>query len=159
MANQGMTRDEIAANFKLPLHWLTPANRGYYGSVSHDVKATYVLYLGWFDGNPRRLMNCRQKKAQKFVEYMGGADAILQKAKQDYDRGNFRWVAQVVSKVVFADQTTGQRDLEADALEQLGYQAESGPWRNFYLTGAQELRNGVQNYQHQILPAQTPCVR
>lgn len=105
-------------------------------------------------------MNCRQKKAQKFVEYMGGADAILQKATQDYDQGNFRWVAQVVSKVVFADPNNqAARDLEADALEQLGYQAESGPWRNFYLTGAQELRNGVQNYQHQILPAQTPCVR
>lgn len=91
---------------------------------------------------------------------MGGADAILQKAKQDYDRGNFRWVAQVVSKVVFTDPNNRAAiNLEADALEQLGYQAESGPWRNFYLTGAQELRNGVQNYQHQILPAQTPCVR
>ena len=147
MANQGMTRDEIAANFKLPSSLAnTWANRGYYGSVSHDVKATYVLYLGWFDGNPATLDELPPEEgAKKFVEYMGGADAILQKAKQDYDQGNFRWVAQVVSKVVFADPyKQAARDLEADALEQLGYQAESGPWRNFYLTGAQELRNGVQ---------------
>lgn len=146
MANKGMTRDEIAANFKLPdslAH--TWANRGYYGSVSHDVKATYVLYLGWFDGNPATLDELPpEEAAKKFVEYMGGADAILQKAKSDFDQGNYRWVAQVVSKVVFADPNNqAARNLEADALEQLGYQAESGPWRNFYLTGAQELRNGV----------------
>ncbi len=108
---------------------------------------------------PRRLMNCRQKKAQKFVEYMGGADAILQKATQDYDRVISAGLPKLLVRWCLPIQTTGQRDLEADALEQLGYQAESGPWRNFYLTGAQELRNGVQNYQHQILPAQTPCVR
>ena len=146
MANQGMTRDEIAANFRLPdslAH--TWANRGYYGSVSHDVKATYVLYLGWFDGNPATLDELPpEEAAKKYVDYMGGADAILQKAKTDFDQGNYRWVAQVVSKVVFADPNNqAARNLEADALEQLGYQAESGPWRNFYLTGAQELRNGV----------------
>lgn len=147
MANQGLTRDEIAANFKLPVGLSnTWANRGYYGSVSHDVKATYVLYLGWFDGNPATLDELPpEEAAKKFVEYMGGADSILKKAKTDFDQGNYRWVAQVVSKVVFADpQNKAARDLEADALEQLGYQAESGPWRNFYLTGAQELRNGVQ---------------
>lgn len=146
MANQGLTRDEIAANFKLPPSLAnTWANRGYYGSVSHDVKATYVLYLGWFDGNPATLDELPpEEAAKKFVEYMGGADSILQKAKADFDKGNYRWVAQVVSKVVFADpQNKAARELEADALEQLGYQAESGPWRNFYLTGAQELRNGV----------------
>lgn len=146
MANQGLTRDEIAANFKLPPSLAhTWANRGYYGSVSHDVKATYVLYLGWFDGNPATLDELPpEEAAKKFVEYMGGADSLLQKAKADFDKGNYRWVAQVVSKVVFADpQNKAARELEADALEQLGYQAESGPWRNFYLTGAQELRNGV----------------
>ena len=147
MANEGLTRDEIAAKFKLPdslAH--TWANRGYYGSVSHDVKATYVLYLGWFDGNPATLDELPpEEAAKKFVEYMGGADAIMKKAKEDYSQGNYRWVAQVVSKIVFADpQNQDARNLEADALEQLGYQAESGPWRNFYLTGAQELRNGVQ---------------
>lgn len=147
LANQGYTRDEIAAMFKLPPSLAnTWANRGYYGSVSHDVKATYVLYLGWFDGNPATLDELPPEEgSKKFVEYMGGADAILQKAKADYDKGNFRWVAQVVSKVVFADpDNRAARELEADALEQLGYQAESGPWRNFYLTGAQELRSGVK---------------
>jgi len=146
MANEGLTRDEIAANFKLPDGLAkTWANRGYYGSVSHDVKATYVLYLGWFDGNPATLDELPpEEAAKKFVEYMGGADNILQKAKTDFDQGNYRWVAQVVSKVVFADPNNkAARDLEADALEQMEYQAESGPWRNFYLTGAQELRNGV----------------
>ena len=147
MANEGLTRDEIAAQFKLPPSLATMwANRGYYGSVSHDVKATYVLYLGWFDGNPATLDELPpEDAAKKYVEYMGGADSILQKAKSDYDKGNYRWVAQVVSKVVFADpENKAARNLEADALEQLGYQAESGPWRNFYLTGAQELRNGVK---------------
>ncbi len=147
LANTGLTRDEIAANFKLPDGLAkTWASRGYYGSVSHDVKATYVLYLGWFDGNPATLDELPpEEAAKKFVDYMGGADNILKKAKEDFDQGNYRWVAQVVSKVVFADpKNEAARHLEADALEQLGYQAESGPWRNFYLTGAQELRNGVQ---------------
>ena len=146
MANQGLTRDEIAANFKLPETLeKTWASRGYYGSVSHDVKATYVFYLGWFDGNPATLDELPpEQAAKKYVDYMGGADNILSKAKDDFAQGNYRWVAQVVSKVVFADPANkAARDLEADALEQMGYQAESGPWRNFYLTGAQELRNGV----------------
>ncbi|WHP29537.1 alkyl sulfatase dimerization domain-containing protein [Trabulsiella odontotermitis] len=146
-ANQGQTRDEIAADFKLPPTLAnTWANRGYYGSVSHDVKATYVLYLGWFDGNPATLDELPPvEAAKKYVDYMGGADAIMTKAKEDFAQGNYRWVAQVMSKVVFASpDNKAARDLEADALEQLGYQAESGPWRNFYLTGAQELRNGVQ---------------
>ncbi|MCD3105050.1 hypothetical protein GFK09_23235, partial [Salmonella enterica subsp. enterica serovar Enteritidis] len=114
-------------------------------ALIEKLKGTYVLYLGWFDGNPATLDELPpEEAAKKFVEYMGGADAILQKAKADFDQGNYRWVAQVVSKVVFADPNNqNARNLEADALEQLGYQAESGPWRNFYLTGAQELRNGV----------------
>lgn len=146
MANQGLTRDEIAANFKLPSglekSW---ASRGYYGSVSHDVKATYVFYLGWFNGNPATLNELPPvDAAKKYVDYIGGADAIMQKAKTDYAQGNYRWVAQVTNNIVFADPSNKEaRNLEADALEQMGYQAESGPWRNFYLTGAQELRNGV----------------
>lgn len=146
MANQGLTRDEIAANFKLPSglekSW---ASRGYYGSVSHDVKATYVFYLGWFNGNPATLNELPPvDAAKKYVDYMGGADAIMQKAKTDYAQGNYRWVAQVTNNIVFADPSNKEaRNLEADALEQMGYQAEFGPWRNFYLTGAQELRNGV----------------
>ena len=144
--NMGETMREIADDFKLPdslgHYW---ANRGYYGSIYHDVAATYVLYLGWFDGNPATLHELPPVEgAKKYVEFMGGADAVLEKAKASYDAGEFRWVAEVVSKVVFADPSNqAAKDLEADALEQLGYQAESGPWRNFYLSGAQELRNGV----------------
>ncbi|RAU52266.1 MBL fold metallo-hydrolase [Pseudocitrobacter sp. RIT415] len=146
LANKGLTRDEIADNFKLPSGLANAwASRGYYGSVSHDVKATYVFYLGWFDGNPATLDELPpEASAKKFVEYMGGVDAVMQKAKADYAQGHYRWVAQVTSKIVFANpDNQAARHLEADALEQLGYQAESGPWRNFYLTGAQELRNGV----------------
>ena len=146
LANHGFTRDEIAEQFKLPnglAHvW---ANRGYYGSVSHNVKATYVLYLGWFDGNPATLHELSPvESSKKYVEFMGGADAVLSKAKKSYDGGDYRWVAQVVNHVVFADPSnTAAKQMQADALEQLGYQAENGPWRNFYLTGAKELRDGV----------------
>ncbi len=146
LANHGFTRDEIAEQFKLPnglAHvW---ANRGYYGSVSHNVKATYVLYLGWFDGNPATLHELPPvESSKKYVEFMGGVDAVLSNAKKSYDAGDYRWVTEVVNHVVFADPgNTAAKQLQADALEQLGYQAEAGPWRNFYLTGAKELRDGV----------------
>lgn len=146
MVNQGKTMREIAEEFKLPdslaNFW---ANRGYYGSVYHDVAATYVLYLGWFDGNPSTLHELPPVEAsKKYVDFMGGADAVLEKAKKSYEQGDYRWVAQVVNHVVFADPgNQAAKNLTADALEQLGYQAESGPWRNFYLTGAKELREGV----------------
>jgi alkyl sulfatase BDS1-like metallo-beta-lactamase superfamily hydrolase len=146
LANQGFTMVEIAEQFQLPdslAHvW---ANRGYYGSLNHNVKATYVLYLGWFDGNPATLNEHPPAEASKrYVEFMGGADAVLQKAQESFDKGDYRWVAQVVNHVIFADPDNQEaKNLQADALEQLGYQAESGPWRNFYLTGAKELREGV----------------
>jgi alkyl sulfatase BDS1-like metallo-beta-lactamase superfamily hydrolase len=146
MANQGMTMREIADAFKMPASLANVwANRGYYGSVYHDVAATYVLYLGWFTGNPATLHELPPVESSKaYVEFMGGPAAVLDKAKQSYDKGDYRWVAQVVNHVIFADPNNRQaRDLQADALEQLGYQAESGPWRNFYLTGAKELRDGV----------------
>lgn len=146
MANQGMTMREIAEAFQLPdslsKFW---ANRGYYGSIYHDVAATYVLYLGWFDGNPATLHELPPVEAsKKYVEVLGGADAVLQKAKEAFDKGEYRWVAELVNHVVFADpENKAAKDLQADALEQMGYQAESGPWRNFYLSGAKELREGV----------------
>jgi len=146
MLNQGMTMREIADEFELPpsldTFW---ANRGYYGSVYHDVAATYVLYLGWFDGNPATLNELPPAEGSaKYVEFMGGADAVLEKARASFDAGEFRWVAEVVNHVVFAEpENQAAKGLQADALEQLGYQAESGPWRNFYLTGAKELRDGV----------------
>ncbi len=146
LANHGLTEVEIAEEFKLPdslAHvW---ANRGYYGSVNHNVKATYVLYLGWFNGNPATLHELPPVEASKhYVEFMGGADAVLKKAQESYDKGDYRWVAEVVNHVVFADpDNQAAKNLQADTLEQLGYQAEPGPWRNFYLTGAKELRDGV----------------
>lgn len=149
LANKGYTMDEIAEMIELPKdlarEWY---NRGYYGSVSHDVKAVYQRYLGWFDGNPANLHPLPPVEAsKKYVEFMGGADAAIKKARESYKKGEYRWVAEIMNHVVFADPTNKEAmNLEADALEQLGYQAESGPWRNFYLTGAMELRNGVAKF-------------
>jgi alkyl sulfatase BDS1-like metallo-beta-lactamase superfamily hydrolase len=146
LANHGFTPIEIAEQVEFPPeladHW---ALRPYYGSVNHNVKATYSKYLGWFDGNPANLHpHPPEVAAAKYVEMMGGADAVVTKARASFDAGDYRWVAEVVKHVVFAqpDHAPG-RELLADALEQLGYQAETGPWRNFYLTGAKELRDGV----------------
>ena len=147
LANHGETMVEIAEQIELPRSVATNwSNRGYYGSLNHDVKATYVLYLGWFDGNPATLhVHTPVDASKRYVEFMGGADEVLKKARASFDRGDYRWVAQVVNHVVFADpKNQAARDLQADALEQLGYQAENGPWRNFYLTGAKELREGVK---------------
>ena len=147
LANHGYVSEEIAEMVRLPDSLATQfANRGYYGTLSHNVKAQYQLYLGWFDGNPANLEPLPPvETATRRVAYMGGADAVLERARADFDRGDYRWVAQVVNDVVFADpDNTVARELQADALEQLGYQAESGPWRNFYLSGAQELRHGVR---------------
>jgi alkyl sulfatase BDS1-like metallo-beta-lactamase superfamily hydrolase len=147
LANHGYTMVEIAEMIELPDSlskvW---SDRGYYGSVNHDVKSTYVNYLGWFDGNPATLHTLPPVEASKrYVEFMGGEDEVLKKAKKYYDKGEYRWVAEVVNHVVFANpENQAARNLQADALEQLGYQAESGPWRNFYLSGAKELREGVK---------------
>jgi alkyl sulfatase BDS1-like metallo-beta-lactamase superfamily hydrolase len=146
LANHGETMLEIAEQLELPPE-LAPAwsSRGYYGSVSHNVKAVYQRYLGFFDGNPANLHpHPPVEAAQRYVAYMGGADAILERARADHEAGDDRWVAEVVKHVVFADpDNTAARELLADAFTQLGYRAESGPWRNFYLTGAKELRDGV----------------
>ncbi|WP_370599368.1 alkyl/aryl-sulfatase [Pseudomonas nitroreducens] len=147
LANKGFTMTEIAEQVKLPKSIASRfSNRGYYGSLNHNVKATYVLYLGWFNGNPATLNELPpDEEGKRYVDMMGGADAVLKKAKEYYDKGDYRWVAEVVNHVVFADPSNqAAKNLQADALEQLGYQAESGPWRNFYLTGAKELREGVQ---------------
>jgi alkyl sulfatase BDS1-like metallo-beta-lactamase superfamily hydrolase len=147
LANHGYNMVEAAEMINPPRelgqHW---ANRGTYGSVSHDVKAVWTYYLGYLDGNPARLEPLPPIDAgKKYVEYMGGASAVIQKARKDYEAGNYRWVAQVLDQVVSADPSNQEaKNLLADALEQMGYQAESGPWRNFYLTGAKELREGVK---------------
>ncbi len=148
LANHGYTMLEIAEMLVLPKS-LTEAwyNRGYYGSINHDAKAVYQKYLGFFDGNPANLHKLPPEEASiHYVEFMGGADAVLEKARKYFEKGEYRWVAQVVNHVVFADPKNQEaRDFLADALEQLGYQAESSLWRNCYLAGAQELRQGVQD--------------
>ncbi|MEU0742332.1 alkyl sulfatase dimerization domain-containing protein [Streptomyces sp. NPDC006134] len=147
MLNQGHTGPEIAEQLQaqmppaLERAWHT---HGYYGSVSHNVKAIYQRYLGWFDGNPAHLWEHPPvEAARRYVTFMGGADRVLSQARQSFADGDFRWVATVVNHVVFAEpDNTEARELQADALEQLGYGSENGTWRNFYLMGAWELRNG-----------------
>jgi alkyl sulfatase BDS1-like metallo-beta-lactamase superfamily hydrolase len=119
--------------------------RGYYGTVSHNVKAVYQRYLSWYDGNPANLHTLPPAPAaRKFVEYMGGSAAVIARARADFAKGEFRWVAQVMKEVVFAEPDNAEaRQLCADALEQMGYQAESATWRNAFLYGAMELRHGV----------------
>lgn len=148
LANQGYTMLEIPEMIQLPTALFQAwHNRGYYGSINHNVKAIYQRYLGFFDGNPANLHPLPpQEAAKKYVDFIGGAETLLAKARQSFAEGNYRWVAQVVNHLVFADpDNKDARALQADALEQLGYQAESGPWRNFYLSGAKELRDGVMD--------------
>ncbi len=146
MLNLGMKPREIAEALRLPdslaQEWFA---RGYYGTVSHNAKAVYQKYLGWYDANPASLNPLPQaESARRTVDYMGGAAAVLAKARADFAKGDYRWVAEVVMQVVWADPAnTEARALAADAFEQLGYQAESGVWRNVYLSGANELRNGL----------------
>lgn len=145
MLNKGLTGPEIAEAIQLPPSlensWCA---RGYYGSVSHDVKAIYQRYLGWFDGNPASLWEHTPiEQSKRYVEFMGGADAVVTKARESFDAGDFRWVAQVVNHVVFAQPDhAAARELLADTYEQLGYGAENGTWRSWYLSGVTELRDG-----------------
>jgi alkyl sulfatase BDS1-like metallo-beta-lactamase superfamily hydrolase len=146
LLNHGLTPTEIAEQLKLPAslagEW---AARGYYGTLKHNARAVYQFYLGWYDANPADLDPLpRAEEARKQVEYMGGSEAVLKRAREDFARGQYRWVASVSSQLVFADPANkAARELGADALEQLGYQSEAATWRNAYLTGAGELRNGV----------------
>ena len=143
--NQGYTSNEIAAMISLPdaleKVWYT---RQYYGTLPHNAKAIYQKYLGWYDANPVNLDPLPPSDAaKKLVEYLGSTELVLCKAKKDYAKGEYQWVAQITKELVFADPSNQKaRNLCADALEQLGYQAESGAWRNAYLMGAAELRNG-----------------
>jgi len=143
--NQGFTGIEIAENFAMPpaleRAWHT---HGYYGSVNHNVKAVYQRYMGWFDGNPARLWPHPPEQAgPRYVAAMGGIDRVVELAQEAFDSGDFRWAATLLDHVVFTDQNhEGARRLYADALEQLGYGAECATWRNFFLSGATELRSG-----------------
>jgi alkyl sulfatase BDS1-like metallo-beta-lactamase superfamily hydrolase len=147
LMNEGHTGVEIAEMVEMPpaldAAWHT---HGYYGSVSHNIKAIYQRYLGWFDGNPAHLWQHPPVEAgTRYVEAFGGADAVIAKAKGYVERGDLRFAAELLNHVVFADDTnTAARELLASVYDQLGWGAENGTWRNFYLQGAYELRNGVE---------------
>ena len=148
LMNKGHTGLEISNMVKLPpeldKQWY---NRSYYGTVRHNTRAIYQRYMGFYDANPSTLDQLPpEDAAKKYVEYMGGAAAIIQKAKADFEKGEYRWIAEALKHVVFADPNNKEgKELLADAYEQMGYQAESGSWRSVYLQGAYELRNGVPN--------------
>ncbi len=145
LLNQGHTGIEIAEDFRMPpaldAAWHT---HGYYGSVSHNVKAVYQRYMGWFDGNPARLwQHPPEAVAPRYVEAMGGVECVVELAQKAFDEGDFRWAATLLDHGTFADPShPGVRDLYADTLEQLAYGAENATWRNFFLAGATELRDG-----------------
>ncbi|MFE4951985.1 alkyl/aryl-sulfatase [Leifsonia sp. NPDC056665] len=143
--NRGFTGAEIAEDFELPpalvAEWST---HGYYGSVSHNVKAVYQRYMGWFDGNPARLWpHPPQALAERYVAAIGGVDRVVELAREAYDAGDVRWAATLLDHAVFADPGHEPATaLYADTLEQLAYGSENGTWRNFFLSGATELREG-----------------
>lgn len=147
LMNLGYKPTEIAESLVLPDslagHWDA---RSYYGTLRHNAKAIYQKYLGWYDANPANLDPLPPtEEARRLIDYMGGVERVIERATEDFDQGDYRWVASIMSHAVFADPSNQQaRQLAADALEQLGYQAESGVWRDIYLSGALELRNGVQ---------------
>jgi alkyl sulfatase BDS1-like metallo-beta-lactamase superfamily hydrolase len=145
LLNQGYTGAEIAEMIELPPAlenaWST---HGYYGSVSHNVKAIYQRYMGWFDGNPARLWpHPPAALAERYVAALGGIDRVVELAQAAYDSGDFRWAATLLDHATFTDEQHAEaRRLYADTLEQLGYGSENGTWRNFFLSGATELREG-----------------
>jgi alkyl sulfatase BDS1-like metallo-beta-lactamase superfamily hydrolase len=146
LMNHGYKAVEIAERLVVPQGLASAWHaRGYYGTASHNAKAIYQRYLGWYDANPANLNPLPPvERGRKYVEYMGGAAAAIQRARDDFARGEYRFVAEAMSHVVFADPANVEaRRLGADALEQLGYAAESATWRNAYLLGAFELRQGV----------------
>ncbi len=145
LANHGHTPDEISEELRLPAAFEGASHvQGYYGTVSHNVRSVYNRYLGWYDGNPANLHpHPPVERARRYVEAIGGADAVIAAARRAFDDGDYRWVVELAKHVIFDDPSNGAaRQLSADAMEQLGYQAESGTWRNAYLMGAYELRHG-----------------
>jgi alkyl sulfatase BDS1-like metallo-beta-lactamase superfamily hydrolase len=145
LLNEGLTPLEIADQIELPESLRTPfANRDYYGTVRHNARAVYQAYLGWYDGNPAHLNPLAPEEAgARYIELMGGGDAVLAKAQASFDQGQYRWVAELLNHLVFAEPGNAKaKGLLARTYDQLGYQSESGPWRDVYLSGAFELRHG-----------------
>lgn len=146
LINRGLKPDEVAETLRLPAEleqeW---SCRGYYGALKHNAKAIYQRYLSWYDANPVHLNPLPgAESARRMIDYMGGAGAVLTRARADFEQGEFRWLAEVLGKLVYAEPDNDQaRALLADTFEQLGYQSECATWRNAYLYGAQELRQGV----------------
>ena len=146
LMNSGYTPTEISNMLDLPPSLRREFyNRNYYGTVSHNVRAVYNFYLGYFDAVPANLNPLAPvARAEKYIELAGGEGRAMANAQSAFDSGEYRWVAELLNHLVFADpENEDAKNLLADAYEQMGYQAESGPWRNFYLTGAQELRDGI----------------
>jgi alkyl sulfatase BDS1-like metallo-beta-lactamase superfamily hydrolase len=146
LANQGLVPTEIASTLKLPDDFLAQEHtHGYYGDLVHNSKAVYQRYLSWYDGNPANLNKLPPVEVgQRYVALAGGADKVIAAGREALANGDYRWGAELVNHLVFADPTnTEARALQADLLEQLGYQSESSTFRNAYLTGAQELRQGT----------------
>jgi len=146
LLNKGYTGPEIAETIELPPSLAREWHcREYYGSISHNTKAIYQRYMGWFDGNPAHLWeHPPTERARRYVEFMGGAEAVLEKARESLEAGDYRWVAEVVNHLVFAEPGNREaKELQAEALEQLGFGAENATWRNFFLMGARELREGI----------------
>ncbi len=145
-ANHGLNATEIAEVLQMPSEFLAESHTvGYYGHLVHNVKAVYQRYLSWYDGNPANLWKLPPVDAgTRYVQLAGGADALMAAARTAFAAGDYRWVAEMLNHLVFADPTnTAARELQADTFEQLGYQSESATFRNAYLSGAQELRNGT----------------
>ncbi len=159
--SHGLTPSEIGEKLMLPnrlsRQWFA---RGYYGAVVHNVAAIYAHYLGPYDGNPAHLHPLPPTSSgAKYVAYMGGADAVVARARQDFEEGQFRWVVEVMKHVIFSDPAhLAARELSADAMEQLGYQSESATWRNAYLLAARELRHPHRAKAHQTLPISADMV-
>ena len=155
MANMGYTLIEIAEDIVIPDSLAKEFyNRGYYGTINHNIKAVYDFYFGaWWDGNPANLYKLPPVDvAKKYVKFMGGEDKAITMAHNSFQKGEYRWVVEVMNHVIFANPNNQKaKNLSADAMEQLAYQSESAVWRAYFLTGALELRNGVQ-----VLPTPQP---
>jgi alkyl sulfatase BDS1-like metallo-beta-lactamase superfamily hydrolase len=155
LASRGYTSGEIAEQLELPESLQqTFSNRGYYGTLRHNVRAVYQRYFGWYDANPANLNPLPpEQAAQRYVAAMGGAETVLAQAQKAFDNGDYRWAATLLNHLVFAQPgNIDAKALLARNYDQLGYQAESGPWRDVYLTGALELRKGKQSFIDEMTP-------
>ena len=157
LANIGYTPKEIAEKLRLPKSLAGNFHiRGYYGTLSHNSKAVYQHYFGWYEGNPAQLNPLPPVESSvRYVEFMGGADTMLEKAASYLAKGEYRWVGEVINHLVFAEpDNMAARNMLAEAYRQMAYQAESGPWRDIYLSGAKELTEGKAHQASAVFSAE-----